>query len=120
MSLANMSVQGPFRSKHGLFLGVIRGLAEHYKISPYALMLIVVGVSIFLAFWPVLLLYIAVAIIMPAEPAVMPVTERDREMVLLGLVDPTTLVDSLMKRADSLEAKIRRLEDHVTSKNFRV
>jgi phage shock protein C len=120
MNFANMSVQGPFRSKDGLFLGVIRGMAEHYKMSPYVLRLIVVGVSIFLAFWPVLLLYFAAAIIMPVEPKVMPVTARDRERVLLGQVNPTTLVDSLILRADNLEAKLRRIEDYVTSKNFRV
>ncbi|MDR3135440.1 MAG: PspC domain-containing protein [Deltaproteobacteria bacterium] len=119
MSLANMSVQGPFRSKNGLIFGVIRGLADYYGISPYMLRLAALGVSIFLAFWPVLLLYIAAAIIMPAEPTVRPVTERDRERVILGRVDPATLVDSLVSRADNLERKIRRLEDHVTSKSFR-
>ncbi|MDR2366694.1 MAG: PspC domain-containing protein [Deltaproteobacteria bacterium] len=119
MSLANMSVQGPFRSKNGLFLGVIRGLAEHYKLSPFVLRLIVIGLSVFLAFWPVVLIYFAAYFIMPTEPVAMPVTERDRERVLLGRVDPTTMVDSLMNRADNLERKVRRLEDHVTSRNFR-
>ena len=119
MSLANMSVQGPFRSKKGLFLGVIRGLADHYKMSPFVLRLIVIGVSVFLAFWPVLLLYFAAAVIMPAEPKVLPVTERERERAILGSVDPATLVDSLKSRAVYLENKLRRLEDHVTSKNFR-
>jgi phage shock protein C len=120
MSLANISVQGPFRSKHGLFLGVIRGLAEHYKMSPNVLRLIVIGISIFLAFWPVVLLYFAAAIIMPSEPAVLPLSERERKIVLLGNVDPKTLVEGLVYRADILERKIQRLEDHVTSKTFRI
>jgi phage shock protein PspC (stress-responsive transcriptional regulator) len=47
---------------------VIRGLAERYGISPYLLRLAVIGISFFLAFWPVLLVYVAAAIIMPTEP----------------------------------------------------
>jgi phage shock protein C len=114
-----MSIQGPFKSKKGLFLGVISGLAEHYKMSPFVLRLIVIAISIFLAFWPVLLLYFAAAIIMPKEPTVMPITDRDRQLALMGRVDPTMMVDTLMNRADSLESKIRRLEHHVTSKKYR-
>ncbi|MDR0620711.1 MAG: PspC domain-containing protein [Deltaproteobacteria bacterium] len=120
MSLANMPVQGPFRSKHGLFLGVIRGLAEHYHWSPFTLRIIVIAAAIFLALWPVLLLYFAAAFIMPTEPIARPVTERDRQRAILGNADPTTMVDGLMTRSDILESKIRRLEDYVTSKTFRV
>jgi hypothetical protein len=56
---------------------------------------------------------------MPAEPSRPLVSERDRELALLGRADPKTLVDSLIARADSIEKKTRRLEDFVTSKNYR-
>jgi phage shock protein C len=119
MSLYNMSVLGPFRSKSGLFLGVIKGLAEHWAMSPFTLRIIVVTVSIVLAFWPVVIIYFIAAIIMPKEPAIRPLSDRDRELYLLGQADPKTLVDSLIARADHIEKRARRLEDIITSKGFR-
>jgi phage shock protein C len=114
-----MSIKGPFRSPNGLIFGVVRGLADHYNISPFVLRLSILAASVFLAFWPVLLLYIAAAIVMPSEPKVLPLNERSKEVFLLGQVDPETLIEGLAARSESLERKIRRLEDHVTSKNFR-
>lgn len=119
MSLFNMPAAGPFRSRKGVFLGVVSGLAEHWSMSPFALRIIVVAASIFLAFWPVLILYFVAAVIMPARPAVLPLTKRDRELYLLGRADPKTLLESLVSRADQIEKKARRLEDIVTSKGFR-
>ncbi|MDR1298147.1 MAG: PspC domain-containing protein [Deltaproteobacteria bacterium] len=120
MSLASLSIKGPFRSKRGLLLGVARGLAEHYQISAVMLRLVVVAVSLLLAFWPVVLLYIAAAAVMPAEPRVFPVSERDKEIVLLCEADPAALMSGLAVRADDVEKKVRRLEDRVTSRSFRV
>ncbi|MDR1111139.1 MAG: PspC domain-containing protein [Deltaproteobacteria bacterium] len=120
MNIAKMSVKGPFRSKRGLLLGVVRGLAEHYGWSPAVLRLAIIGISFFLAFWPMILLYLAAAFVMPAEPAARPASDREREIVLLAQVDPATMVEALASRADALERKIRRLEDHVTSKAFRL
>jgi phage shock protein C len=119
MSLAKISINGPYRSKKGLILGVIKGLAEHYNISPFYFRLTVIIISIFLAFWPVLIIYIAAAIVMPTEPKVRPVSQRDKEIVLLGRADPEALMESLSNRSQRLEQKIRRLEDYVTSKPFR-
>jgi phage shock protein C len=119
MSLARISIMGPFRSRQGLILGVVRGLADHYRLSPGLLRLAIIGVSIFLAFWPVVIIYLAAALIMPAEPTIRPHNQRDQELRLLGRADPASLVETLHNRAERLERKVRRLEDHVTSKAFR-
>jgi phage shock protein C len=114
-----MSVVGPFRSRKGVLLGVIRGCAEHWGMSPFALRIIVLTLSLFLAFWPVVIIYLVAAIVMPTEPDRPPAGGRDRELLLLGRADPMTLMDSLLARADQIESKARRLEDIVTSKGFR-
>jgi phage shock protein C len=119
MSLAKISIKGPYRSKNGMLLGVIRGLADHFQISPFYLRIIVIFLSLILAFWPAVILYIAAAIVMPKEPKVKPISERDKEIFLLGKADPDALVESLVNRSQRLEQKLRRLEDYVTSKPFR-
>jgi phage shock protein C len=68
MSLSALSVKGPFRSRQGLILGVLRGLADHYGLSPFFVRLAVISISIFLTFWPVVIIYLAACLIMPREP----------------------------------------------------
>ncbi|MDR1487188.1 MAG: PspC domain-containing protein [Deltaproteobacteria bacterium] len=119
MSLAKISINGPYKSPHGLFLGVIRGLADHYKISPFYLRLAVILISLLLAFWPMVIIYFAAAIVMPKEPKVRPTSERAKETVLLGRADPKALVEGLVNRSNQIEKKLRRLEDYITSKPFR-
>ncbi|MDR0354526.1 MAG: PspC domain-containing protein [Deltaproteobacteria bacterium] len=60
--------KGPYRAGNGLFLGVLQGLADHFRISAFILRLAVVFAALFLAFWPVAVLYFVSALIMPAEP----------------------------------------------------
>jgi phage shock protein C len=61
-------VNGPFRSNHGLFLGVLRGLGEHFGVAPWILRLVVAALAVLLAFWPVLVAYLVAAVIMPRLP----------------------------------------------------
>jgi phage shock protein PspC (stress-responsive transcriptional regulator) len=68
MSYSSPNPQGPFRSRRGMILGVVAGLSEYFGISRWILRAVVVGVSIFLVFWPVILVYLISAFIMPLEP----------------------------------------------------
>ncbi|MDR1545611.1 MAG: PspC domain-containing protein [Deltaproteobacteria bacterium] len=119
MSLAKISVRGPFKSDHGLLLGVVSGLAEHFGFSVLGLRVAVVAASIFLAFWPAVLMYLAAAIIMTKKPTGPGLSQRGQELAILGQADPQALVASLSARAERVERLVRRLEDHVTSRRFR-
>jgi phage shock protein C len=118
MSLRDLKITGPYKSKNGLFLGVLAGIAEHYRFSPFILRVIVTACSFFLFFWPTIILYLAAYLIMPPEPAVRPLTDRQKEVYLLGLNNPAALAESLRARSLDIERRIRRLEDFVTKKNF--
>ncbi|MDR3135438.1 MAG: PspC domain-containing protein [Deltaproteobacteria bacterium] len=60
--------KGPFRSRNGMLMGVIAGLAEYFGISRWLLRLVIVAISLLVAFWPVLIVYVISAFIMPLEP----------------------------------------------------
>jgi phage shock protein C len=119
MSLATMSVTGPFRSKKGLLLGVVQGLAEHWRMSPFTLRVIIILASVCLAFWPTVIVYLVAALIMPPQPESPPANERQRQLMIMSAANPKALVDQLENRLEQLEGKARRLEDIVTSKSFR-
>jgi phage shock protein C len=63
----NSAFVGPFRSRKGLLLGVLRGLGDHFGISTLLLRLVVVAVSVLLTFWPMILAYIIAAVCLPTE-----------------------------------------------------
>ncbi|MDR1487189.1 MAG: PspC domain-containing protein [Deltaproteobacteria bacterium] len=67
MKIKSFASNGPFRSRRGLILGVLRGLGEHFGISTFLLRAITIAIGVIFAFWPVILVYIASAIIMPRE-----------------------------------------------------
>jgi phage shock protein PspC (stress-responsive transcriptional regulator) len=62
------SIKGPFRSNHGLVMGVLKGLGEHFGIAPWILRLAVLALAVLVAFWPVLAGYLVAALIMPRGP----------------------------------------------------
>jgi phage shock protein PspC (stress-responsive transcriptional regulator) len=51
-----------------MFLGVVAGLSEYFGISKWILRGIVIAISLFLAFWPVIIVYLISALIMPLDP----------------------------------------------------
>jgi phage shock protein PspC (stress-responsive transcriptional regulator) len=51
-----------------MILGVIAGLSEYLGISRWILRAVVIGLSIFFAFWPVIIIYLISAFIMPLDP----------------------------------------------------
>jgi phage shock protein PspC (stress-responsive transcriptional regulator) len=51
-----------------MLMGVIAGLAEYFGISRWLLRLVIVAISLLVAFWPVLIVYVISAFIMPLEP----------------------------------------------------
>ncbi|MDR2353630.1 MAG: PspC domain-containing protein [Deltaproteobacteria bacterium] len=116
--LSKITLTGPYRSSQGLIFGVARGLAEYYRISPLLVRIVFLAAALFLVFWPMVLLYIVLGIILPLAPAQAPLTDKDQDFVLLSQANPKGAVNSLVDRAQVLEQKIQRLEDIVTSRYF--
>ena len=57
-----------YRSRRGLLFGVCQGLAEWKQFSPGLVRLVVIILCVFLRFFPVFLVYLALAIFLPVEP----------------------------------------------------
>lgn len=61
------AAEGPCRSRRGMLLGVCRGFAEHFGISAFWLRLGAVAACILTGIWPVVILYVVAAFLMPLE-----------------------------------------------------
>lgn len=68
MNSQDLNQKGPFRSRSCLILGVAAGLADHFGVSRLLLRAVLVAISVLLAFWPVIIMYLIAALILPLEP----------------------------------------------------
>lgn len=107
-----------YRSRKGIFLGVCRGIAEHFGFSVFWFRVLVIIAAMITGLWPLLGLYILMALLMKPEPAVPPRDEGEEEFYGSYAQSRTMAVHRLKRKFDSLDRRIRRLEDVVTSKEY--
>jgi len=116
--IAQLRAYGPFRAPDGLFLGVAKGLAEHFGWPTGLVRLLFVLAAILLFFWPTLVLYLGGAILMSPAPAGRLDNPSERDVWLQAQLDPQAALDRLSRRAEGLEKRLLRLEDFVTSRDY--
>lgn len=116
--IAQLRSYGPFRANDGVIFGVAKGLAEYYGWSVGLVRLILILCSIFLFFWPTIILYLVAALAMSPAPSSGFDSQEERDIWLHTQLDPDAAMDQLGKRAGAVEKRLRRLEDFVTSKDY--
>jgi phage shock protein C len=110
--------RGLYRSRKGAFLGVCRGLADYFDLSVTWIRIFVVLILVATGIWPILGIYLVAALIMKPEP-VRPFKSADeREFYDSYTTSRESAAQRIKRRYASLERRIRRLEDAVTSREF--
>lgn len=119
MNRFNRILQGGlYRSRNGVILGVIRGLAEYFDFSVFWARVIAVVLLFATAFWPVTAIYFIAALVMKPEP-VLPIGSDDEQEFYESYVGSRRrAVDRLKWRYEGLERRIRRMEHGVTSRDY--
>ena len=109
---------GIYRSRNGVFLGVCRGIAEFYDLSVFWVRMIMVVIFLCTGFWPVLGIYIVMALLLKPEPIRPIQSEEEQEFYDSYVRSPESAAQRLKKKFENLERRIRRMEDRVTGKDF--
>jgi phage shock protein C len=109
---------GLYRSRHGMLLGVCRGIAEYFDLSVFWVRTLTVIVFLFSGFWPIMGLYFLAALLMKPEPVVRIETDDQQEFYDSYVSSRKGAVDRVKRRYDHLERRIQRMEDAVTTREF--
>ncbi|MFO7738854.1 MAG: envelope stress response membrane protein PspC [Desulfatiglandaceae bacterium] len=109
---------GLYRSRHGMLLGVCRGIAEYFDLSVFWVRTLTVIVFLFSGFWPIMGLYFLAAFLMKPEPVVRIETDDQQEFYDSYVSSRKGAVDRVKRRYDHLERRIQRMEDAVTTREF--
>ena len=118
MRLSNPG-QGLYRSRQGLLMGVCRGLAEYFDLSVTWVRVIAVAAFVFTGFWPVGVIYLVLALVMKPAPVLTPADETEQEFYHSYAGSRPMAISRLQRTYQNLERRLRRLEDVVTSPDFR-
>jgi phage shock protein C len=109
---------GLYRSRNGIILGVCRGFAEYFDFSVFWARVITLALLCLTGFWPILILYFVAALLMKPEPAIPIKSEEEQEFYDSYVHSHKGAAERLKRRYENLERRIRRMEDHVTTREF--
>ena len=114
----NILRHGVYRSRNGIILGVCRGFAEYFDFSVFWVRAVTLLIFLFSGFWPVAVLYFVAALVMKPEPVIPIDTSEEQEFYNSYVHSRKGAADRLKRRYRNLEARIQRLEETVTTREF--
>lgn len=114
----NIFRSGVYRSRSGIILGVCRGIAEYFDFSVFWARTLTLLAFLFSGFWPVAVLYFVAALLMKPEPVIPIDTSEEQEFYDSYVHSRKGAADRLKRRYRNLEARIQRLEETVTTREF--
>ena len=107
-----------YRSRHGIFLGVCRGIAEYFDFSVFWVRFAALALFFFTGFWPTAVIYFIAAFLMKPEP-VIPIDSEDEQEFYDSYVHSKEMAaERIKRRYENLERRIQRLEHTVTKPEF--
>jgi phage shock protein C len=109
---------GLYRSRHGLIMGVCKGVADYFDFSVFWTRVITLLLLLVTGFWPMAVIYFAAALIMKPEPTLPPQANGERDFYDSYLRSRKTAIERLKRRYENLNRRIQRMEHVVTSKEF--
>lgn len=109
---------GLYRSRRGIFMGVCRGVAEHFDFSVFWMRVIVLLLFLFTGFWPIGVLYIIAGLLLKAEPVSPLRDEKDEEFYDTYTRSRESAIQRVKRKFDNLNRRVQRMEHTVTSREF--
>lgn len=109
---------GLYRARDGMLFGVIKGISRHLDFPVGWMRVLFLAGLFFTGVWPLLFLYVLLAVFMRPEPIV-PFESVDDEEFYQSYVSSRSMALYRLKQTyDSLERRIRRMEDIVTAPDY--
>ena len=110
--------RGMYRARGGVLLGVCQGLARYFDMSVFWVRMIWIIAFLMTGLWPVAGIYVILALLLKPEP-VRPIdSDGEQEFYDSYASSPRNAAGRLHRKFDNLNRRIRRMEDHVTGRDF--
>lgn len=107
-----------YRSRNGMILGVCKGMADYLDVSVVWVRVGAVLLTLFGMFWWTIIAYFVAGLLMKPEPVLPFESEADQEFYNSYVSSRPMALHRLKRTYDSLERRIRRMEDIVTKREY--
>lgn len=106
--------------RHGKLLGVCAGIAVYFDVRPGVIRFLAILGAVFTGFWPIVIVYIIMAVVLETKPAEM--YERPEEDAFWREVrtKPDYTAADMRRRFRDIEKRTQDMEAYMTSKRFRL
>ena len=110
--------RGLYRSRSGIIMGVCRGVGDFFNFSVFWIRTILVILFLISGFWPVVVLYFLAAFLMKSEPIIRYHQHNEEDLCGVYARARRPSSDHIKRRQQTLERRLRNLENTVTSKEY--
>ncbi len=110
---------GIYRSRNGIFMGVCRGVAEHFNFSVFWMRALVFISFLFTGFWPVGIIYLVIGLILKPAPVMPLENDTDQEFYQSYTASRSSAIQRIKRKFENIDRRIQRMEDTVTSRDFK-
>lgn len=110
--------RGLYRSRDGVIFGVCRGLADYFNLKVGWIRFFAVLGFLLTGVWPLLIIYPAAALLMKPEPVIPFESDEQRDFYDSYIDGRARTLRDLKRRFGSLDRRLNRLEDRVTSRDY--
>lgn len=107
-----------YRSRCGMICGVCAGVANYYYFSVFWTRVLFLFALSFTGFWPGVFLYFIAAMVMKVEPVLPLESEEDEEFYHSYSGSRSMALQRLKRTFESLDRRIQRIENTVTTRDF--
>uniref|UniRef100_I2Q741 Putative stress-responsive transcriptional regulator n=1 Tax=Desulfovibrio sp. U5L TaxID=596152 RepID=I2Q741_9BACT len=107
-----------YRSRSGLFLGVCKGLARFLDVPVFWFRVFILVLTPFTGVWPMVGAYLIAGFLIKPEPVLPPDSDEERAFYDDYVASRANALSRVKRRFERLDHRIRRLEDHVTSREY--
>ena len=115
---SQLHVNQLYRSRSGMLLGVCKGLARFLDVPVFWMRVFVLVLTFFTGIWPMVGAYLIAGFVIKPEPVLPPDSDEERAFYDDYVASRTHAIRRVKNRFDRLDRRIRRLEDHVTSREY--
>ena len=107
-----------YRARDGVIFGVCKGISDYFDFNVFWIRVICVILLFLSGLWPIMGIYILASLILKLEPVRPIENEEEQEFYDTYVNSRHSAAQKLKKRYQSLERRIRRMEDAVTSREY--
>lgn len=116
--LSELDLRDLYRARSGVILGVCKGLAAFLDVPVSAVRLAVLFLTPFTGVWPMVAAYLIAGFVIKPEPVLAPDSDEERAFYDDYVTSRKNALARVKRRFEQLERRVRRLEDHVTSREY--